>query len=234
MRSFQVIPALLIAASIGCAGSEPAPDTSQPAPAVVTSALVGVIGHWSDTTIGTAAQLTNGEAWSGQSDSAAMDSAGRRFFNEANATFIANTTSPTAFPLAIASDILAFSSGTLRVEFNLVGGKSDHNAGIVFGLQPNGEYHYVRYNTKDGNVAVWRFHNGDRELVHHGDIKKQLVLGEWHELVVELNGASVRGYIASDSLVAVTHTLAAAQTGRVGLWTKRDAITAFRNFSAKP
>ncbi|HZI30241.1 MAG TPA: hypothetical protein VFD64_18890 [Gemmatimonadaceae bacterium] len=232
----HAIVALSVSAPvIACTGSEKAADTTQVAPAVsVASGLVGVVGHWSDTTIGSPAIVTNGEMWNGQSDPAGLDSAGRRLFNEANDSFIANTTSATAFPLAVASDVLAFAAGTLRVEFNMIGGKSDQNGGLVFGLQPSGEYYYVRYNTKDGNVALWRFRNGNREVVTHGDVHKQLALGTWHELVVELNGPSVRGYIAGDTTIAVTHTLAAAQTGRVGVWAKRDAITAFRSFSARP
>ena len=230
------LTALMLSATvIACTGSESPSDTTQVAPAVsVSSGLVGVVGHWSDTTIGSPAIVTNGELWSGQSNPAALDSAGRRLFNEANDSFIANTTSATAFPLAVASEVLAFGSGTLRVEFNMIGGKSDQNGGLVFGLQPTGEYYYVRYNTKDGNVALWRFRNGNREVVTHGEVHKQLALGTWHELVVELNGPAVRGYIAGDTTISVSHTLEAAQTGRIGVWTKRDAITGFRSFSARP
>ena len=220
---------------IACTGSESTSDATQVAPAASsTSGLVGVVGHWSDTTIGSPAIITNGEMWSGTSERTALDSANRRLFNEVNESFIMNTTSATAFPFAVAGDILAFGSGTLRVEFNLVGGKSDQIAGLMFGLQPTGEYHYVRYNTKDGNLALWTFRNGDREVIAHGDVHKQLALGTWHELVVERNGPSVHGYIAGDTTIAVTHTLAASPTGRVGVWAKRDAITAFRNFSATP
>jgi diadenosine tetraphosphatase ApaH/serine/threonine PP2A family protein phosphatase len=232
---FCLLSGVLAAVLTGCSSAESTPDSTLVAPpAVMNSGLVGVVGHWSDTTIGTPATLVNGEAWNGRSDTASVDSAGRRWFNEANASFIANMTSPTGFPVAIAGEVLAFSSGTLRVEFNMVGGKSDQMGGLMFGLQPDGEYHYVRYNTKDGNVALWRFRNGDREVIHHGDVHKQLPLGTWHELVVELNGASVRGYIAGDTTISVTHTLEAPQTGRVGVWVKRDAITAFRNFTARP
>jgi hypothetical protein len=235
MSRLPLIASMMVATVTACSGSESAPDATQLAPAAsVTSVLVGVVGHWSDTTIGSPVIVTNGEMWSGQSDPAALDSAGRRLFNEATDSFIANTSSATAFPLAVAHDVLAFGSGTLRVEFNMIGGKSDQNGGLVFGFQPSGEYYYVRYNTKDGNVALWRFRNGNREVVTHGEVHKQLPLGVWHELVVRLNGPSVHGYIAGDTTISVTHTLESAQTGRVGVWAKRDAITGFRNFTATP
>lgn len=235
MKQRRMVARLLAAPLFACAGGEPAADTTPvESPTVVTSTLTGIVGQWSDTTLGGPATLVNGEAWSGQSDRAALDSAGRMLFNEASDSFIANTTSATAFPFAVAREPLAFASGTLRVEFNLVGGKSDQIAGLLFGLTPTGEYHYVRYNTKDGNVALWRFRNGDREVIKHGEVHKQLPLGTWHELVVELNGPVVRGYIAGDTTISVEHTLDAAPTGRVGVWAKRDAITAFRSFRATP
>ena len=225
---------LAVAVTLACSGAEPADEAPVAPPISTTSALVGIVGHWTDTTIGTPAILVNGESWSGESSREALDSASRRLFNEASDTFLANMTSPTAFPLAIAEDILAFNSGTLRTGFNLVGGKSDQNAGVVFGLAPSGEYHYVRYNTKDGNVALWRYRNGEREVVKHGDVHKQLPLGEWHELVVEIHGPEVRGYVASDTTISVVHTLDSAPVGRVGVWVKRDALTAFRSFVATP
>ena len=174
--------------------------------------------------------MVNGERWSGQTTREALDSTSRRLFNEVSESFLTNMSSPVAFPIAVANEILAFNSGTLRTEFNLVGGKSDQIAGIVFGLQPNGEYYYVRYNTKDGNLAVWRYRNGDRENLAHGEVHKQLPLGTWHELVVEVEGPRVRGYIASDTTLSVEHTLESEPVGRVGVYAKRDAITAFRNF----
>jgi hypothetical protein len=223
---------LLASTFIACTGGESVPELPQEPSA--SAGLVGVVGHWSDTTIGTPALLANGEAWNGESNPLALDTAGRRFFNEASDSFIANTSSPTAFPFAVATDVPAFSSGTLRVEFNLVGGRSDQIAGLLFGLRPTGEYFYVRYNTKDGNVALWTFRNGDRQVITHGDVHKQLPLGTWHELVVEIRGPRVSGYIAGDTTISVEHVLDTEPAGRVGVWAKRDAITAFRSFSATP
>ena len=227
-RTLRALSAMLIA----CTAAEPVPEEASPAAS--SGRLVGVVGHWSDTTIGGPAVVANGEVWSGRTEREALDSVGRALFNEASESFLANTTSPTAFPFAVASDILAFGSGTLRVEFNLVGGQSDQIAGLLFGLRPTGEYYYVRYNTKDGNLALWTFRNGDREVIVHGDVHKQLPLGTWHELVVEIRGPRVRGYVVGDTTIAVEHVLATEPVGRVGVWAKRDAITAFRSFSATP
>jgi len=197
-------------------------------------ALTGVIGHWSDTTAGTPAVVVNGEKWSGTTSKSEIENASRRLFGSVNDTFLSNMASATVFPIAVVPDVSSFSSGTLRVQFNLFGGKSDQNAGIMFGLQPTGEYFYLRYNTKDGNVAVWKYANGDRAVLRHGDVHKQVPLGTWHELVVEIRGRQVRGYIAGDTTISVEHTLDMDPVGRVGVWVKRDAITGFRNYDASP
>ena len=106
--------------------------------------------------------------------------------------------------------------------------------GILFGLRATGEYYYVRYNTKDGNVALWQFANGERKVIKHGDVHKQITLGTWHELVVQVNGRHVGGHIAGDTTISVEQTLDVDPVGRVGVWVKRDAITGFRDFRASP
>jgi hypothetical protein len=57
-----------------------------------------------------------------------------------------------------------------------------------------------------------------------------LPLGTWHELVLEVRGRDVHGYVASDTTISVRHTLDVEPVGRVGVYAKRDAITAFRSF----
>ncbi|MBA3887903.1 MAG: hypothetical protein H0X67_19580, partial [Acidobacteria bacterium] len=51
-------------------------------------------------------------------------------------------------------------------------------------------------------------------------------LDTWHDLTITLDGRRVRGEMAGGFLVA--YELPRPVTGRIGLWTKRDAVTAFR------
>ena len=196
--------------------------------------LVGIVGHWSDTTAGTPALVVNGEKWSGQHSRSELEQASQRLFGSVSGSFVSNASAAGAFPFAVATAVDSFSSGTLSAQFNLIGGKSDQIAGVLFGLRPSGEYFYVRYNTKDGNVALWKFANGERTVIRHGDVHKQIPLGTWHELVVQVRGRNVRGHIASDTTISVEHTLDVDPAGRVGVWVKRDAITGFRDFRASP
>jgi uncharacterized iron-regulated membrane protein len=136
------------------------------------------------------------------------------------------------FPVAAVRGVAGFSEGVLRVQFKLVGGESDQIAGLAFGLTPAGEYYFARYNTKDGNVALWQFVDGNRKRILEGKDHVQLRLGAWHELKVEVRGTKVIATV-NDKL-RLEHTLPAPVAGRVGFWTKRDSITAFKGFSVRP
>jgi hypothetical protein len=169
--------------------------------------------------------------------------AARTLFGDKSAGLVTALAAPGAFPLAVARDVKTFPgistktliAGTLGVNFKLVSGATDQTAGIVFGLQPNGSYTFVRYNTKDGNVAVWKFEKGERTVLQHGEVHQQLPLNQWHTLQVTISpdytrkgsviSASVKG-----STLAVRHTLSAPVEGRVGVWAKADSVTSFKEF----
>ena len=210
----------------------PLPDVIEESKRQGSAGFTPVVGHWTDTTAAGAAVVVNGERWSGNTSADDLRKTSDRLFGRTVESFLSNGGAPGAFPYAVATSTGEFRNGTLRVQFNMIGGKSDQIAGLVFGLRPSGEYFYLRYNTKDGNVAVWKFANGERQVLEHGEVHKQVPLGAWHELVVEVRGRQVRGYIAGDPTISVEHTLDADPVGRVGVWAKRDAITAFRGFTA--
>jgi hypothetical protein len=193
-----------------------------------TAGLIGLVGHWSAVTDGGPALKADGEAWTGQTERSRLEPVARKLFPQLSDTFLVNGTAPGAFPLATHAEVADFSGGTIRVQFKLVGGRSDQTAGIVVGLGPSGEYMFLRYNTRDGNVAMWGYAGGERRVIAHGEQHAQLPLNQWHELAVTVSGLKITG-VVNDSL-RVDHTLAEPLKGRVGLWTKRDAVTVFRNF----
>ena len=142
--------------------------------------------------------------------------------------FLKAATAPGAFPIAIARDLKGLKGGTFAVDFKLVAGQTDQSAGIAFNIQPDGSYYFARYNTKDGNVAVWKFENGTRTVLAHGTEHEQLKLGEWHTLEVRLSGKTIQA--TANRKLSVTHTIDVEPSGRVGVWAKNDSVTSFRHF----
>ena len=106
----------------------------------------------------------------------------------------------------------------------------DQTAGVMFNLRDDHSYLYARYNTKDGNVAVWKYEKGERTALAHGEVHRQLAFGQWHTLTVDVTGRQVRAAVGD---LTVAHALDRDLSGGVGLWSKPDSVTAFRRFSAK-
>lgn len=159
--------------------------------------------------------------------------------DEADATIVVDGEAPLPagasdgpFSLGVLSEIPAFTGGTFQARFKLVAGKSDQTAGLVFDLRPNGEYLFVRYNTKDGNVALWRFANGERQRLADGSDHAQLPLGVWHQLTLTVVGRRITGVV--NDMLRVEHELTAPVHGRLGFWTKRDSVTAFKDVRVQP
>lgn len=206
-----------------CAASVLRVDGDQPA---AGGSIAPVVGHWEEVMDeGAPAFVADARAWDGRSgpDLAAL---ARRLFPSPDEAFARNMDPATAFPLAVVTRVDDFTGGTLRGRFKLIGGESDQIAGFAFDLQPDGDYHYVRYNTKDGNIAIWEFAGGKRNVLKHGEHHAQLPLAQWHELVIHVQGRTVRGEMQGGFVVE--HELPRPVSGRLGLWAKRDAVTAFR------
>lgn len=219
-----------MAACVGPAPNE-APTTTTPtesAAEVSGNTFVPLVGHWQEGPDG----LITGDAtgWDGQ-PRADASSAAERLFGVMAPALRDNLSASGAFPIAVSNTVPQFSGGTLSVEFNLIGGESDQIAGLVFNLRPTGEYLYVRYNTRDDDIALWRFANGARENIAHGVGTRRLPLETWHSLTASLDGTQLTAVAAGD--LRLDYTLDAPVEGRVGVWTKRDSITAFRNLQLR-
>jgi hypothetical protein len=191
--------------------------------------LAPVIGSWQRVDDGGPALKVDGAAWSGKTSRSELEAAAKPVFGSVSDALVANTTGDGAFPLAVWTGAPNFTGGVVRVRLKLISGSDDRSGGVVFGLTPAGEYYYVRYNTKDGNVALWRYEKGTRKVIKHGEHHQQLPLNQWHELVVRVSGRSVVGNVTGTDLT-VEHRLDAPVSGRVGLWAKRDVVTIFRDF----
>ena len=136
-------------------------------------------------------------------------------------------TATVPFPLAAVNGVADFTGGVLSVKFKMIAGESDQIAGIAFGITPKAEYYYARYNTKDGNLALWRFENGARTRLLDGTDHVQLPLNAWHDLQVEVRGRRV---VITAGTLRLEHTLPAPVSGRVGFYTKRDSVSSFKDF----
>src|SRR5688572_2722882 len=65
------------------------------------------------------------------------------------------------FPLAIYEKV-AFSNGSLSVQFRPISGERDQAAGLVWRYQDSDNYYLVRANALEDNVVLYKVENGKR------------------------------------------------------------------------
>jgi PepSY-associated TM region len=188
--------------------------------------IVPIVGHWErDSEGGEAVVRADATKWD-RKPAGNLDAIGASLFKKPGPAFVRNASSAGAFPVAAIQSIDAFRGGVLRAQFKLVSGATDQLAGIAFDLRDSGEYFAVRYNTKDGNVALWRYADGARARVADGTDHAQLPLGVWHTIELRAAGRTVTG-VVNDTL-RVEHALDREIDGRVGFWAKPDSVSAFK------
>lgn len=219
----SLLCAWAVAGSAALAGGQPS----------VPIDTVTLVGRWTQSVEeGETVVTSDPGRWDGASGPD-LPALARSLFRDPRPGFGKNLAPATAYPLAVVKSVKDFTGGVLQVQFKLVAGPSDQIAGLAFGIGPAGDYVYVRYNTKDGNVAVWEFVGGKRRVLAHGKEHAQLPLGEWRTLSVQVAGRRVSGTVVGTGL-SVTHELPQPVSGRIGFWTKRDATSAFKRLQVSP
>jgi hypothetical protein len=127
------------------------------------------------------------------------------------------------FPLLI-SDEGSFKDLELSVKFKAVAGEVDRAGGLVFRLKDENNYYIVRANALEDNYRLYHVVKGSRRQFAGANFK--VTSGEWHELRVECVGNKIICYYDGvKKIVATDETFKDA--GKIGLWTKADAVTYF-------
>jgi len=121
--------------------------------------------------------MVDGRAWKRGQPSGGLADKAREIYGAKHEEFIDNVKAFAYFPIAVARDIDHFENGEISVRFSLIGGTLDRCAGILFDLQPNGDYLAVRFNGTEDNVVLWTFNNGKRSFVKRGMQDAPLELG---------------------------------------------------------
>jgi hypothetical protein len=110
----------------------------------------------------------------------------------------------------------------VSVRFKPIAGREDASGGIVFRFSSK-RYYVIRANALEDNFNLYYYENGRRQIA--GASVKAPALGQWHALRVRAERDRLRGWLDGQPLIDERDTR--FTSGRVGLWTKADSITAF-------
>jgi hypothetical protein len=113
----------------------------------------------------------------------------------------------------------------LTTRFKTVKGVVDQMAGIAFRIQNETNYYVVRASSLGNNLRFYKMTQGLRGQLVGPEVP--VPSGVWHELTVECKGNSIRCLLNGKELIAVTDKVNPFTSGKIGFWTKSDAVSYF-------
>jgi hypothetical protein len=129
---------------------------------------------------------------------------------------------------AIVAPAGPFTDVDVAVKFDPLSGKEDASGGIVFRFT-DGRYYVIRANALENNFRLYYVDRGRHELASAS--VKAPALGQWHLIRVVVLGDHIQGWL--DGALLLDHRDGRFKSGRVGLWTKADSITAFNDLTIR-
>ena len=110
----------------------------------------------------------------------------------------------------------------VSMKFKPITGREDASGGIVFRFT-DGKYYVVRANALEDNFRLYSYDKGRRQLATA--TVKAPALGQWHTVRLVAVGDHMQAWL--DGKLYLDHRDPRFKSGRVGLWTKADSVTAF-------
>src|SRR5216683_2702859 len=117
----------------------------------------------------------------------------------------------------------------VSVRFKPMAGREDASGGIVFRFA-DGRYYVIRANALEDNFTFY-YYDRSRHQIDGASVKAP-ALGQWHRLRVAAAGDRIQGWLNDQALIDRRDSRYAS--GRIGLWTKADSVTAFDDLAVMP
>lgn len=121
---------------------------------------------------------------------------------------------------AIAADL------DLHVSFLPIQGNADMGGGLIWRAADDRNYYLARANPLEQNIRVYRVVNGVRHLLQNFD--QTIDVKRWHTLQVTHQGCRMNIFYDDKEVFDLCDETFHA--GKIGLWTKSDAVTYFDDF----
>jgi len=116
----------------------------------------------------------------------------------------------------------------VSMKFKPIAGRQDASGGIVFRFA-DGKYYVVRANALEDNFRLYYYDRGRRQIATA--VVKAPALGGWHTVRVIAVGDRIQAWL--NGIRHLDHRDTRFASGRVGLWTKADSITAFDDLTIR-
>jgi hypothetical protein len=111
----------------------------------------------------------------------------------------------------------------VEVSFLPVSGKADLGGGLIWRAKDDRNYYLLRASAVEQNIRLYRVVKGTRQLIKNHN--RSIGPSGWHTLRVIQHGCEMQIRYDNEPLFQVCEQT--FDRGRVGLWTKSDAVTYF-------
>jgi YVTN family beta-propeller protein len=159
----------------------------------------------------------DGSIWKVQEDSTAPS--GKKVLTQTS------TAGPNGlFNLCVAGEP-KLSDVNIKVALKPLAGKIDQGFGPIWRYQDENNYYVARWNPLEGDFRLFRVNGGKRTQL--GDtVKLAAKVGEWHTVTVRHRGADIDCFFDDKQYFDLSDG-SITKAGRIGLWSKADAVTSF-------
>ncbi|MCA9665754.1 MAG: DUF1080 domain-containing protein [Myxococcales bacterium] len=118
----------------------------------------------------------------------------------------------------------------LEVRMRARSGKIDQGGGLVWRAADDRNYYIARYNPLEDNYRLYTVTDGRRRQLASARVK--LDHRAWHTLRVTMRGDHVQCFLDGKRLLE-KHDSTFAEAGKIGLWSKADAVSEFDDLSVR-
>jgi 3-keto-disaccharide hydrolase len=122
----------------------------------------------------------------------------------------------------------AYADVDASMKFKPISGREDASGGIVVHFT-DGKYYVVRANALEDNFRLYYYDRGRRQIATAS--VKAPALGQWHTIRLVAVGDHLQAWL--NGTLALDHHDSRLKSGRVGLWTKADSVTAFDDLTIR-
>jgi len=133
-----------------------------------------------------------------------------------------NTGAEHAYKTVFIEDVTA-ADLDLQVSFLAVGGKGDMGGGLIWRAADDRNYYLARANPLEQNIRAYRVVKGVRHLLMNFD--QVIPVRKWHRLRAVAQGQRLEVFFDGRTVLKLSDKT--FTSGRIGLWTKSDAVTYF-------
>ncbi len=126
------------------------------------------------------------------------------------------------FNVAVA-DNTNYSDVEIELKFKAIDGQEDQGGGPVWRYKDADNYYICRANPLESNFRVYKVVDGNRRQLQSANL--EIPSNKWHTMKIENVGNHIKCWLNGKLLLDVKDDT--FKEGKVGLWTKADAVTYF-------